>query len=151
MTGRPEACTSWAIWIPLADLKLKRLLKGFDEWAATAGAASTAGLPAGEAAAPTVVPTAPQELDLRSGEIRTVIWATGLQPDFAFLSGLGDFGVFDRKGRVRHDGGVVTASPGLYVIGLPFLRRRKSSLIDGAGPDAADIAVHLVGHLAAPA
>jgi putative flavoprotein involved in K+ transport len=140
----PNVCT-------LADLKLKRLLKGFDEWAATAGAASTAGLPVGEPAAPTVVPAAPQELDLRSGEIRTIIWATGLQPDFAFLSGLGDLPVFDRKGRVRHDGGVVTASPGLYVIGLPFLRRRKSSLIDGAGPDAADIATHLVGHLADPA
>ena len=33
---------------------------------------------------------------------------------------------------VVHDGGV-TASPGLYLIGLPFLRRRKSTLIDGAG------------------
>jgi len=55
--------------------------------------------------------------------------------------------VFDRKGRVRHDGGVVPASPGLYVIGLPFLRRRKSTLIDGAGADAADITAHLVGHL----
>jgi putative flavoprotein involved in K+ transport len=138
----PNVCT-------LADLKLKRLLKGFDEWAATAGAEQTAGLPAGEAEAPTAVPVAPQELDLRSGEIRTVIWATGLQPDFGFLSA--DLPVLDRKGRIRHDGGVVTASPGLYVIGLPFLRRRKSSLIDGAGPDAADIAEHLAGYLATPA
>jgi putative flavoprotein involved in K+ transport len=31
---------------------------------------------------------------------------------------------------VVHDGGV-TAAPGLYLIGMPFLRR-KSSLIDGA-------------------
>jgi putative flavoprotein involved in K+ transport len=100
---------------------------------------------------PTTVPSPTrQELDLRSGEIRTIIWATGLQPDFGFLAGLGDLPVFDRKGRVRHDGGVVTASPGLYVIGLPFLRRRKSTLIDGAGPDAADIASHLAAHLAAP-
>jgi len=137
----PNVCT-------LADLKLKRLLKGFDEWAATAGAEQTAGLPPGEPAASTVVPDAPLELDLTSGEFGTVIWATGLQPDFGFLA---DLPVFDRKGRVRHDGGVVTASPGLYVIGLPFLRRRKSTLIDGAGPDAADIADHLVGHLAAPA
>ena len=56
--------------------------------------------------------------------------------------------MFDRKGRVRHDGGVVTASPGLYVIGLPFLRRRKSTLIDGAAPDAAEITAHLAAHLA---
>jgi putative flavoprotein involved in K+ transport len=130
----------------LADLKVKRLLKGFDEWAATAGVEQTAGLPPGEAVAPTVVPAAaPQELDLGSGEIRTVIWATGLQPDFGFL---GELPVFDRKGRVRHDGGVVPGSPGLYVIGLPFLRRRKSTLIDGADADAADLVTHLVGHLA---
>ena len=43
---------------------------------------------------------------------------------------------------------VVAGSPGLYVIGLPFLRRRKSTLIDGAGADAADLVTHLVGHLA---
>jgi putative flavoprotein involved in K+ transport len=101
-------------------------------------------LPAGEPVAPTVVPAAPLELDLGSGEIRTVIWATGLQPDFGFL---GELPVFDHKGRVRHDGGVVPGSPGLYVIGLPFLRRRKSTLIDGAGADADDLVTHLVGHL----
>lgn len=136
----------------LADLKLKRLLKAFDDWAATAGAEQTAGLPAGEPVEPTVVPSPTrQELDLRSGEIATVIWATGLRPDFGFLSGLGDTPVFDRKGRVRHDGGVVKASPGLYVIGLPFLRRRKSTLIDGAAQDAADVVERLTDHLAAPA
>jgi putative flavoprotein involved in K+ transport len=32
-------------------------------------------------------------------------------------------------------------------MGLPFLRRRKSTLIDGAGADARDLADHLVGHL----
>jgi putative flavoprotein involved in K+ transport len=50
--------------------------------------------------------------------------------------------VFDRKGGIMHDGGVVK-SPGMYVIGLPFLRRRKSSFIDGAAADAADLAQHL--------
>ena len=43
-----------------------------------------------------------------------------------------------RAGSV-HDGGV-TAAPGLYLLGLPFLRRRKSSLIDGAAADAAELA-----------
>jgi putative flavoprotein involved in K+ transport len=135
----------------LADLKVKRLLKAFDEWAVTVGSEPTTGLPVAEPMAPTVVPAPTrQELDLRSGEIRTIIWATGLRPDFGFLSGPGDLPVFDRKGRVRHDGGVVTASPGLYVIGLPFLRRRKSTLIDGAAGDAADIAEHLTDYLATP-
>lgn len=122
----------------LADLKAKRLLAGFDAWAGDGG---------GEPVEPTVVPAPTrQELDLRSGEIRSVVWATGVQPDLGFLSGVGE--VFDRKGRIRHDGGVVTDSPGLYVVGLPFLRHRKSTLIDGAAADAADLTAHLAAHLA---
>jgi putative flavoprotein involved in K+ transport len=50
--------------------------------------------------------------------------------------------VLDRNGRIRHEGGVV-AAPGMYVMGLPFMRRRKSSFIDGAAADAADLAAHL--------
>jgi putative flavoprotein involved in K+ transport len=34
-------------------------------------------------------------------------------------------------------------------MGLPFLRRRKSSLIDGAGDDARDLSAHLAAHLGA--
>ena len=54
--------------------------------------------------------------------------------------------VLDRRGYVRHDGGAVE-SPGMYLIGMPFLRRRKSSLIDGAADDARDLADHLVAYL----
>lgn len=93
--------------------------------------------------AATEVPTSPPlRLDLRSGEIRGIVWATGLRPDHSWL----DVPVFDRKGRVTHDGGVSTW-PGLYLVGLPFLRRRKSSLIDGAAADARDLADHMSGHL----
>ena len=51
------------------------------------------------------------------------------------------------KGRIRHDGGVVVDSPGLYVLGLQFLRRRKSALIDGAGDDARELSGHLADWL----
>jgi putative flavoprotein involved in K+ transport len=134
----------------LADLKLKRLLTGFDDWAATAGAEQVAGLPDGDPVEPTAVPApSPLELDLRGGAIRSVVWATGVRPDLGFLAGLGDDPpLFDRKGRLRHDGGVVSAAPGLYAIGLPFLRRRKSTLIDGAAADAADLVAELARHLA---
>jgi putative flavoprotein involved in K+ transport len=54
--------------------------------------------------------------------------------------------VFDRRGELRHDRGVVEV-PGLYVLGLPFLRRRKSSFIHGAEDDVREIALHLAGHL----
>ena len=116
----------------LADLKLGRLLNTIDAWAGTAG----------ERFAPTIVRSPPLGLDLRSGEISTIVWATGYRPDLSWL----DVPARDRKGRVVHDGGV-TACPGLYLIGMPFLRRRKSSLIDGAADDAAELTRHLAGHL----
>jgi putative flavoprotein involved in K+ transport len=47
---------------------------------------------------------------------------------------------------ITHDGGVV-CSPGVYLIGMQFLRRRKSALIDGAGDDARDLSAHLAGYL----
>jgi putative flavoprotein involved in K+ transport len=42
---------------------------------------------------------------------------------------------------------VVAGAPGLYVLGLPMLRRRKSSFIHGAEDDARDIVDHLAGYL----
>ena len=124
----------------LADLKLGRLLDTFDTWAAKSDVDGL-GPPQRFAATDVPVPTK-LALDLRSGEIRTVLWATGFRPDLSWLQ----VPIFDRKSRVRHDGGV-TASPGLYLIGMPFLRRRKSSLIDGAAADAADLTGHLVRYL----
>jgi putative flavoprotein involved in K+ transport len=45
-----------------------------------------------------------------------------------------------------HDGGI-TPSSGLYVMGLPFLRRRRSALIDGAGDDARDLSAQVAAYL----
>jgi putative flavoprotein involved in K+ transport len=134
----------------LADLKLGRLLDTIDEWATSAGLDDA--VPAPHRFAPTNVPEPPRlELDLAGGEIETIIWATGFRPDYSWL----EVDVLDAKGMVRHDGGVVVDSPGLYLIGAPFLRRRKSSFIDGACDDAQDLAPHLAafldGRTAAPA
>ena len=49
----------------------------------------------------------------------------------------------DRTGRIRHDGGIVTGAPGLYVLGLPVLRTRASTYIHGAGADSDALANHL--------
>jgi putative flavoprotein involved in K+ transport len=92
------------------------------------------------------VASPPLGLDFRRAGIRTIVWATGFRPDYSWL----DIPVLDPKGNIRHDGGVVTEAPGLYVMGLPFLRRRKSTLMDGAGDDARDLSAHLAAHLAAP-
>ena len=125
----------------LADLKMNRLLDTIDGWIAANGAAVDAE-PA-ERFSPTDVMKSPcLDLDLTSGEIRTVLWATGFRPDYSWLH----VPVLDRKGHVRHNGGVAD-SPGMYVMGLPFLRRRKSSFIHGAEADAADLSEHLANYL----
>ena len=126
----------------LADLKMNRLLDTFDEWARDTGRAAETDPP--ERFEPTRVPESSRlGLDLTSGEIRSIVWATGFRPDYRWL----DVPVLDRKGYLRHDGGVVDA-PGLYAIGLPFLRKRKSSFIHGAEDDARDVVEHLAGYLA---
>ncbi len=127
----------------LADLKMRRLLDTFDEWARADGRDAEVGPP--ERFTPTRVPESNRlQLDLGSGEIRSIVWATGFRPEYGWL----DMPVVDAKGRLNHDGGVVD-SPGLYALGLPVLRRRKSSFIYGIEDDAREVIGHLAGHLAA--
>jgi putative flavoprotein involved in K+ transport len=125
----------------MADLKMNRLLGTIDQWASANGLDGEVAPP--HRFEPTEVEASPPlGLDLTRGEIKTIVWATGFRPDYSWL----DVPVFDRKGRVRHDGGIVDA-PGVYLMGIPFLRRRKSSLIDGAGDDASDLSAHLASYL----
>ena len=122
----------------LADLKMNRFLNRADEWATAAGLDDD--LPPPHRFPPTRVdPRSPLELDLRSGEITTVLWATGFRPDHSWL----DIPVHDRTGRIRHDGGVVTGAPGLYLLGMPVLRSRASTYIHGAAADTDALAGHL--------
>jgi putative flavoprotein involved in K+ transport len=126
----------------LADLKMARLLGTFDEWARANGYDDGSASP--ERLAPTRVPESTRlQLDLRSGEIRAIVWATGYRPDYRWL----DIPVVDPKGQLLHDGGVVE-SPGLYALGLPVLRRRKSTFIHGIEDDAREVIEHLARHLA---
>ncbi len=125
----------------LADLKMRRLLETIDEWATASPDAATFEPP--ERFERTRVDAAPcLVLDLRDEGFETVLFATGYRPDYSWL----DIPVLDRKGMIRHDEGVVTV-PGLYVIGVPFLRRRKSSFIHGTEDDARYITGHLESFL----
>jgi putative flavoprotein involved in K+ transport len=127
----------------LADLKMVRLLDTFDEWARTSGRDAEVDPP--ERFAPTRVPESTRlQLDLGSGEIRAIVWATGFRPDYGWL----DVPVVDAKGQLRHEGGAVD-SPGLYALGLPVLRRRRSSFICGIEDDAREVIGHLTRYLAA--
>ena len=126
----------------LADLKLNRLLDTIDEWAREHDGVDGSG--PGPRPEPTRVDADPRlQIDLVAEGYDTVLWATGFRPDHSWLH----VPVFDRKGDLRHDGGVVTGAPGLYRIGLNYLRRRKSSFIHGAADDAHDLVAHLATHL----
>jgi putative flavoprotein involved in K+ transport len=121
----------------LADLKMNRLLGAIDGWIDQHSVEAALSPPCRYE--PTDLDArAVLELNLNHSGIGTIIWATGYRPDYSWL----EVPVFDRKGHIRHNGGVV-AAPGMYVMGLPFMRRRKSSFIDGATDDAAELAAHL--------
>jgi putative flavoprotein involved in K+ transport len=84
----------------------------------------------------------PLTLDLERECIGTVIWATGYRRDWRWLK----LPVTDAAGELIHFGGI-TPAPGLYALGLRFLRRRNSSFLDGVGADAAELAGHILDHL----
>ena len=126
----------------LADQKLGRLLDDIDAWIDEHGLDTEVG-PAERYEPTRVARGAPLTLDLDSGEITTIVWATGFRPDLSWV----DLPVFDSAGHLRHDGGVVDA-PGVYFLGGSFLRRRRSSFLHGAADDSSELADHLVAYLA---
>ncbi|HET7156704.1 MAG TPA: pyridine nucleotide-disulfide oxidoreductase, partial [Hyphomicrobiaceae bacterium] len=137
--GKAQFAGSLGNMCALSDLKLGRLLETFDVWARENGVEHTVEPP--HRLPPTRIEESPP-LGLDLAAVKTIIWATGYRPDYSWL----DLPVLDRKGMVRHDGGVA-ALPGLYLMGLHFMRRRKSTLIDGAGDDARELSEHLAAYL----
>ncbi len=125
----------------LADLKLNRLLDRFDEWERRVDAGVVE--PPDRFEPTSVGAAATLEVDLRRRNIGTILWATGFRPDLSWL----DVPVLDHKGRVRHDGGVVTGAPGMYLLGGSLMRTRRSSYIAGAAHDTEALADHLHHHL----
>ncbi len=74
-------------------------------------------------------------------EPNAVIWATGFVLDHTLVKAP----VFDDTGRVVHKRGV-TASPGLYFLGLPWQHTRGSALLGWVKDDAAFIAERIAAH-----
>jgi putative flavoprotein involved in K+ transport len=83
-------------------------------------------------------------LDSRTERIGTVIWATGFGPDLDWL----DVPVLARDGTLAHRRGI-TALPGLYLVGHPWLSTRGSGILYGVDADAARIAQHAAADLGA--
>ncbi|MBX3128007.1 MAG: NAD(P)-binding domain-containing protein [Polyangiaceae bacterium] len=126
-----------------ADDKLWRLLGRIDAFGRRAGliAGQDETLRPEPIRAPSVAP----RLHWKHSGIRTVLWATGYRRQYPWLR----VGVLDAQGEIVHDGGV-TPHPGLYVLGLPFLRRRNSSFLDGVGADATELAAAIAKYLGGP-
>ena len=125
--------------IGAAERKLDRVIARIDAFIAATG---------GEASAPDRRPSievrsSPTAIDLRASGVRTIVWATGYRRRYPWLA----VPVLDAKGELVHRGGV-TPSAGLYALGLNFLRRRKSSFIDGVGDDARALAHHIASRFA---
>ena len=139
--GKAQFAGSLRNMCALSDLKMGRLLDLIDDWARANGLDSKVEPP--YRLPPTRAEDAPPlGMDFVKEGIKTLIWATGYRPDHSWVN----VPVFDRKGMIRHDGGIV-CSPGLYLMGMQFLRRRKSALIDGAGDDARELSAHVTAYL----
>ncbi|CAN5851999.1 MSMEG_0569 family flavin-dependent oxidoreductase [soil metagenome] len=99
--------------------------------------AAEQGMPAPEMPDPVpLVVDAPEHVDL--GGFGAVIFAAGFRPDYGSWVNIPD--AFDELGFPVHDEGASTVAPGLYFVGVHFLRNRKSSLFIGAGDDARIVA-----------
>jgi putative flavoprotein involved in K+ transport len=140
-SGKAQFSGSLRNMCALSDLKMGRLLDTIDGWAHENGLDETTAPP--ERLPPTRIDGAPPlTLDLRSGELKTIVWASGYRPDYSWI----EIPILDHKAMLQHEGGIV-CEPGMYAMGAHFLRRRKSSLIDGAGDDARDLSAHLAAYL----
>jgi putative flavoprotein involved in K+ transport len=83
-----------------------------------------------------------EELDLAATGVTTILWASGFRPDYSWV----DLPLVDGDGWPVQERGV-SEHPGLYLVGVNWLHKRKSALLCGVGEDAA----HVVAHLAARA
>ena len=79
------------------------------------------------------------ELDAAEAGVASIIWATGFAVDFCWLQ----VDAFDAAGKPKHQRGI-SAEPGVYFLGLPWLSRRGSSFIWGVWHDAKFLADQIV-------
>ncbi|HZS78488.1 MAG TPA: NAD(P)-binding domain-containing protein [Ktedonobacteraceae bacterium] len=123
-----------------ADAFGRQITQRIDEYIKQTGMEAEANSPGEEAPSNAAQSTKPLlTLDLQAAGISTIIWASGYQLDFDWVQ----LPVFDTLGYPVHQRGI-SAFPGLYFLGLPWLSKRKSSLLYGVGEDAAFLASAIV-------
>jgi putative flavoprotein involved in K+ transport len=80
-------------------------------------------------------------LNLRENNINSIIWSTGFDADFSYIK----LPMFDDGGKLKQNNGIPTI-PGLYFLGYPWLRSRKSVILFGIIEDAEFIAVKVYNY-----
>jgi putative flavoprotein involved in K+ transport len=123
--------------IERAEAKMYEQLDRIDQFIERSGL--NAEFPVENRPRPVHVPEAPLVLDLVAEGVSAVLWATGYRREYPWLR----VPVLDANGELLHEGGV-TAYPGLYALGLHFMRRRNSGFLDGVGVDARELAKEIV-------
>jgi putative flavoprotein involved in K+ transport len=123
-----------------SDTRMVRILERIDAFIRQRGYPAPAAN--SEQLRPFLAASKAETLDLAAAGIRSVVWATGYVRNYPWLK----LSLLDGRGEIIHCGGVA-AAPGLFTIGLAFMRRRRSSLIDGCGHDAEELARIVKVHL----
>ncbi|GAC1475987.1 MAG: MSMEG_0569 family flavin-dependent oxidoreductase [Candidatus Dormibacteraceae bacterium] len=133
-TGRLLFADDLAASVDFGDARLADLIKGSHAYCAANGLTP----PPIEMPPPFRIKTR-TELDVTKEGIETVIWTSGYRPDYGWVK----VPVFDEMGfPVQTDGR--TNVPGLYFMGVHWLRKAKSSILYGAAEDAEIVARHIV-------
>ncbi|MDX2378699.1 MAG: NAD(P)-binding domain-containing protein [Acidimicrobiia bacterium] len=122
-----------------ADQRQQTLLSRIDRWATGTGLDSEVD----PIVRPERVAIRDEPRDLGLASVATVLWATGYRPDYSWI----DLPIVGADGHIDHDGGVVRNAQGLYLMGMPMMRTRKSTYIDGVATDARDLSAHMSARL----
>jgi putative flavoprotein involved in K+ transport len=123
-----------------ADATYNRINAGIDRWI-DAHDIQTAERPSAYEPVWQPPPGPPEPLDLAAAGITAVVWCTGFRPDWSWV----DVPFLDETGYPEHERGVVGQTPGLYVLGLPWLHTWGSGRFAGVARDAE----HVAGQMAA--
>jgi putative flavoprotein involved in K+ transport len=78
------------------------------------------------------------ELDYRAAGITSIVWCIGFRSDYSWI----DLPLFNGRGQPSHVRGV-TAVPGAYFVGLPWLYTWGSGRFSGVARDAEYLAEHI--------
>lgn len=81
-------------------------------------------------------------INLKEHNITTILMATGFKGDFGYLK----LPVLSGEGTIKHKDGIAEIE-GLYFLGFPWLRKRKSGIVYGINEDAKFISEKINGAL----